>query len=289
MKSKKRTSKYIIWLLIIVGVIATAVYYRSRPVVLNGDEIEAKTGDINTYYSFTGSIEAKNREVIFADQSIQVKDFNVAVGDIVKIDDILYKNNRGINVKSKIEGEVLAIYVEESEQLMPGAKIMEIVDYKDLQLKVKVDEYDLNSIKVEDEVNIKIHALDKEITGRVSEISKEGTYMNGVTFFNTIISIQNDGDILVGMSAEANIMNKSANNVVILPMTSIKFDAENKAYVKVKTEDILENKDIELGITDGVNVEIKSGLNSGDKVFVERISTSNFGPPPGVRRSGGGN
>lgn len=182
MKSKKRTSKYIIWLLIIVGVIATAVYYRSRPVVLNGDEIEAKTGDINTYYSFTGSIEAKNREVIFADQSIQVKDFNVAVGDIVKVDDILYKNNRGVNIKSKIEGEVLEIYVEESEQLMPGAKIMEIVDYKDLQLKVKVDEYDLNSIKIEDEVNIKIHALDKEIIGQVSEISKEGTYMNGVTF-----------------------------------------------------------------------------------------------------------
>lgn len=290
MKSKNKFRKVITWLLIIIG-IGAVVSFRNRPVRLYGDEIEVKTGDIKTYYSFSGSIEAKNREVVFSEQAEQVREFKVEVGDIVEKDQVLYKNNRGVNIKSKISGEVLDIFVEESQQLMPGTKIMEIVDYKDLQLKVKVDEYDLKSINIGEKVYVKIHALDKEIEGIVSEIAKEGIYTNGVTFFNTIISIENDGNILVGMSAEAKIMNASVTNIAFLPMSTVKFDEENKAYVKIKKDDILENKNIELGITDGVNVEIKSGLNLGDKVFVEKTS-SNFGPPAGVRqsrRSGGNN
>ncbi len=276
------------WILAIIVIAAIMVYIlpkiRSSKEII-GDEIEVKSGDISTYYSFSGSIEAKNRQTVFADGAIQIKEFNVKVGDMVQKDDILYKTNRGIDVKSEIDGEILDIFVQEDEQLMPGAKIIEIVDYKDLQLKVKVDEYDLKTIKKDIPVNITIHALNKDFEGIVTDIAKEGVNMNGVTFFNTNISIENPGDILVGMSAEARVLNEKANDIVVLPITAVKFRDDNSPYVKVKQDGEIEDKDIELGITDGISVEIKSGLNVGDKVFIPKEITNNFGPPEGVRKT----
>lgn len=285
MKPKNNGYKWIIGLIIVV-VIAGFVLRKIRsPREIVGDEIEVKSGDISTYYSFSGSIEAKNRQTVFAEQAIQIKEFKVQVGDMVEKDDVIYKTNRGVEVKSEIDGEVLQIFVDEDEQLMPGSKIIEIVDYKDLQLRVKVDEYDLKSITKDIKANITIHALNKDFEGTVTDIAKEGIFMNGVTFFNTTISIENEGDILVGMSAEAKVLNESANDVAILPMTAIKFKDDNSPYVNVKKEGVIEIVDVELGITDGVNVEIKSGVISQDKVFVPKKATSAFGPPEGVRRS----
>lgn len=289
MKPKRKGTKWILGILIVVA-IGIFVLVRSRsPRAIAGDEIEVKKGDISTYYSFSGSIEAKNRQIIFAEQAIQIKEFKVQVGDMVKKDDVIYKTNRNVEVKANIDGEVLEIFVEEDEQLMPGAKIIEIVDYKDLQLRVKVDEYDLKSINKDTLANITIHALNKDFDGIVTDIAKEGIFMNGVTFFNTTISIVNEGDILVGMSAEAKVLNESAKDVSILPMTAIKFRDDNSPYVNVKKEGLIETVDIELGITDGVNVEIKSGVSFSDKVFVPKRITNSFGPPEGVRqmRSGG--
>lgn len=85
------------WILAIIVIAAIMVYIlpkiRSSKEII-GDEIEVKSGDISTYYSFSGSIEAKNRQTVFADGAIQIKEFNVKVGDMVQKDDILYKTNR---------------------------------------------------------------------------------------------------------------------------------------------------------------------------------------------------
>ena len=162
---------------------------------------------------------------------------------------------------------------------------MEIVDYNELELKVKIDEYDLNSIELGAEVEVIVNALDKTIKGKVVEISKQGVYMNGVTFFDTTIAIESEESIRVGMSAEAKVLNEEAKNTLILPMKAIEFRNDNTPYVNIKKDENVEEQEIEIGITDGINVEIKAGLEVGDKVFIPRIMESNFGPPEGVRRT----
>lgn len=289
MRKKNTGIKWIV-AIIIIGVIAAAMIPRLKKVKdVAGDEVEVKTGSIKTYYSFSGSIEAKDRQMIFADQPIQISEFKVKAGDIVAKDDVLYKTNRGVNIKSEIDGEVLEIYVEEDEQIAPGVKIMEVVDYKDLQLKVKVDEYDLKSIKIDQIADVTIHALNKDFEGTITDIAKEGVYINGVTFFNTTILIVNEGDILVGMSAEAKVLNQTSDNAPILPMTAIKFKEDNTPYVNTKLDGVLNEIELEIGITDGINAEIISGLAVGDKIFVPKSNVVRFGPPEGMRTDNGGN
>ena len=289
MKAKNNKIKWTIGIIVLAAVLIFFLPRIRGQRQVSGDEIEVKIGDIETFYNFSGSIEAKNRQTIFSNGTIQIKEFKVEQGELVQKDDIIYRTTRGEDVKAPISGEILKIFVEEDEQLAPGAKIIEIVDYDELQLRVKVDEYDLKAIKEGIIARVTINSLDKDVEGVVTDISKEGIYMNGITFFDTTMSITNEGDILVGMSAEAKILNEKAEGVAILPMTAIKFYDDNRPYVNIKVDKLVDEKEIEIGITNGSNVEIKSGLNPGEKAFIVKERTPGFAPtggPMGMGRGG---
>ncbi|MDF2672973.1 MAG: hypothetical protein K0R09_1238, partial [Clostridiales bacterium] len=162
-----------------------------------------------------------------------------------------------------------------------------IVDYSNLQLKVQVDEYDLVAIEKDKEAAVTIHAISKDVTGKIVEVSKEGTYLNGVTFFTAIISLEKDEAVKVGMSAEAKVINQSVKDVVTLPMSSISFEDNNKPYVFIKdqTGNVIK-KEITIGVNDGVTVEIKSGVTINDTILVAiKVNQTSFGPG----RMGGSN
>ena len=282
--NKNNTWKWIVGIVVVV-LAAFLIFRLTQSEDIKGEEIEVKKGDISTYYNFSGSIEAKNKSVLYAELPLQINEFLVEKGKTVKKGDAVYKDSLGQKVKADIDGEVSRIEVEKDAQLTPGTEIMEIVNYNELELKVKVDEYDLNSIEVGTLVEVTLNALDKTFEGEIVDIERQGVYMDGVTFFDTKISVKNEEGIRVGMSAEAKVLDKEAKETKLLPMTAISFRSDNKPYVKIKKEKIVEEKDIEIGVTDGVNVEVKSGLEVGDKVFIPTVEQNNFGPPEGVRDS----
>jgi len=286
-KKRKKTGRKVIMgsiiVLVAVGIIGAVIL---SPKKADYTEITPVKGDITTYYSFSGSVEAKNKQSVFSDKAVQIKEIKVTDGQKVNEDDVLMTTTAGEEIKAKIDGEISNIYAEENAQLMPGAKIIDIVDYSNLQLKVQVDEYDLSAVSANKDTTVTIHALDKDVTGKIENVSKEGIYQNGVTFFTATISLTNDSAIRVGMSAEAKVLNKSVKNVTTLPMSAIQFDENNKAYVNIKNGDKPPKRvDTELGISDGVTVEIKSGITTNDTVLVEKKASTGFGRMAGNRMS----
>lgn len=278
-KSKKKWRKRIIFAVLAIIIIAVLLFIGLKPKPVSSDMIAVKKGSISTYYSFSGSIEAKNREMLFADQALQIKEWNVKEGDLVKVDDVLYTTKLGVSKKATIAGEVLKIYADVNQQVMPGGKILEIVDYSNYLLKVKVDEYDFSAIKKGGKASVKINSISEDVEGTVDDVSKEGSYLNGVTYFQATIVIPPDDRIRVGMSAEARVLNQEASDVLILPIEAILFDTTNKPYVNVLNEKVLVRTDLELGITDGVYVEVKSGVTLDQQVTVKKANTlDNFRP-----------
>jgi HlyD family secretion protein len=87
---------------------------------------------------------------------MQVSEIKVKEGDMVKEDAVLIKTTAGDEIKSKISGEVVNINVEENAQVMAGINLLEIVDYNNLEIKVKVDEYDIASLEKGKESTVKI-------------------------------------------------------------------------------------------------------------------------------------
>ncbi|MHB1418642.1 MAG: efflux RND transporter periplasmic adaptor subunit [Bacillota bacterium] len=276
-KKKKSSGKVIVWSIIGVLIIGLVAARFILPKKSNATEVIPTKGDITTYYSFSGSVEAKNRQSVFADRAMQIKEIKVNEGQTVKKDDVLLTSTTGEEIKAKIDGEVSNINAEENAQLMPGTQIMDVVDYAHLQFKVKVDEYDLSAISVGKDTTVNIHALNKDITGKIAEISKEGIYQNGFTYFTAIISLPSDHAIRVGMSAEAKVLNQSVKNVVTLPMSTIQFDENNQPYVNVKDGNKPPKRvNLELGVSDGVTVEVISGITASDTVLVPNSTPAGF-------------
>lgn len=274
MKNKKTgNKKVIIWSIIGVLAVASGITLYALPKKTNYTEVQATTGNLATNYSFTGSLEAKNRHTVFADKTMQIKAIKVEAGQKVSTNTILMTTIMGGEIKPKLAGEVSSIYADENAQLMPGAKLIEIVDYSDLQLKVQVDEYDLSAVSEGKEATVTIHSFKKDVIGKITSVSKEGDYANGVTNFTAIISLPQDNNLRVGMSAEAKIKNQSVSNAVLLPMSAIQFDASNSPYVLIKDSNKApKTVGITVGLNDGVHAEIKSGVTANDTILVPPIA-----------------
>jgi HlyD family secretion protein len=225
---------------------------------------------------------------------MQIDEIKLTEGTLVKKDDVLLETKEGDEIKAPIDGEISKMYVEENEQVMPGAALADLVDYENLQITVKVDEYDLPAITVDKEVDVTIGAIDKEIKGKVSSVSKEATHVNGVSFFTATIDLEQDEAIKVGMSAEIKLLNQKASGATIITMKALQFDENNKPYVFIKSE---QNepvvKYVQAGINDGTTVEITKGLTEGNVVMIPQTAStaiSGFGAGEGMSQGamGGG-
>lgn len=268
---KKKKSSVVKWmiltLILIIAASSIYIFYVNRN-TSNYEEAEAKIGNIVTYYSFSGNIEAKNHESVISEKLMQISEIKVQNGDAVEAGDELIISSTEDVITAKISGEVQGLNIEENATVMAGIKLLDIIDYNNLQVSVKVDEYDLPAIDIGKETTVKINALDKEITGTISDISKTGTTSNGVTFFIATIDLRRNSELKIGMTVEAKLLNSEANDVVILPMAVIQFNDDNTAYVLKEGEDGQPEKvDITTGINDGNNVEIVSGVANGEKVL----------------------
>ncbi len=288
MRNKKTgNKKVIIWSIIGLLAVAAGITLYALPKKTNYTEVQATTGNLATSYSFSGSLEAKNRQTVLADKAMQIKAIKVEAGQKVTADTVLMTTIVGGEIKPKLAGDVTNIYAEENAQLMPGTKLIEIVDYSDLQLKVQVDEYDLSAVSEGKEANVTIHSSKKDVTGKITAVSKEGDYANGVTNFTATISLPQDSNLRVGMSAEAKIKNQSVSNAVLLPMSAIQFDANNSPYVLIKDSNKApKTGGITVGLNDGVHAEIKSGVTANDIILVPPVAKpTGFGPGSEMRRN----
>lgn len=287
MAAKKKKRGAVITVTVIVVVLALAAgALLLRPKRASYEQVAAATGSVETTYSFDGNVEAKNSQTVYADGLLQIKKLEVAQGDTVKKDDVLMTTTAGDKIKAPIGGTVAELDADVDEQKMAGASLCRIVDYDDLQLSVQVDEYDLPDVSVGEKASVTINALDRTLTGTVTDIAREGVTQNGVTYFAATVSLPADSALRVGMSAQARVSGETAKNVTVLPMTAIQFDSSNRPFVYVSSgKNNVRRVNLTVGINDGTNVEIKSGVRSGETVLVPSAASSASGFTMGTRRS----
>ncbi|WP_157663678.1 efflux RND transporter periplasmic adaptor subunit [Sutcliffiella horikoshii] len=283
-KRKKKSKRGpIIWSIIgaVVLIVVLAPMFMPRGTGSIEKEYVQKK-DITTYYSFTGTIQAENRKSMSSDKSDRVKEILVKEGDLVKKGDVLLETEMSGEINADMDGEVVGIHTEDGADVMAGAPLIDLADYRDLQAEVKVDEYDLDTVKEKQDVTIEVSALNKEVKGTVASISKEAKNENGVSYFTAIINLEEVEEIRAGMTAVAIIQNQEAKGVKTLSMEAIKFDDQDQPYVLISNngkETI--KKYIELGINDGKRIEVKEGLKEGDAVILSTSAGSQGGFGPG--------
>ena len=178
-------------------------------------------------------------------------------------------------VLATVSGEVKKIYASENITTVAGSPIMDIVDYSEMKAVVKVDEYDLGAVSVGKEATVKVDALDNEYKGTITKISKEaetskiGTSLNEISYYMADVAIEDGSDLYTGMSVEVKVLNQSVENAVLISMKALQFDNENNPFVYCKDEKgEIYQKQVKIGINDGVQVQITEGVQEGEEIYV---------------------
>ncbi|WKY44630.1 HlyD family efflux transporter periplasmic adaptor subunit [Eubacteriaceae bacterium ES2] len=231
---------------------------------------------------YSGVIESQSRETVTATSNQEIYSLYVEDGELVTEDTDLYETVAGETIEATVDGEVTGLDFAEDDTVMAGETIMEIVDFNNLQVAIKIDEYQLSDIAVGDPVTILIDSIDQTVEGTVSEISREAKNENGVSYFTAIIDFQGNESIRIGMNAEVVVVEAVAENVLNVPVAAIQFDGEGQSYViREVDEQTSENCIVTTGVTDGVNIQIVEGLSEGDTILIPVVTTTDmaaFGP-----------
>lgn len=172
-------------------------------------------------------------------------------------------------VKAEVSGEVSDIHVVENQSLVMGMPIMDIVNFQDLEIVLKVDEHDLSSIAIGKEADVTISALGLNLKGTVTDISNQALVVNGVSYFDVSISLEKNENLRVGLSAEVSIINESSKDTTIISMKALQFDDENLPYVYYRDDKgKVATKQVKVGINDGIMVEILEGISADETILL---------------------
>ncbi len=182
-------------------------------------------------------------------------------------------------IRAPVSGTVLELAVHEGDPVVPltsfqaGTALAVMADMKTLLFKGTVDEIDVGKLVEGLPAKIKIGALPEAIIeGRLSKISPKSRTSEGATLFDVEIAIMASKGVVLraGYSANADIVVKEKKDVLLIPERLVKFEG-GKATVEVPGEMGKEpvRKEIKYGLSDGMNVEVTSGLRDKDAV-VER-------------------
>ncbi len=190
-----------------------------------------------------------------------------------------YRNAANTLIRSTVSGMVLEVPVEvgnqviESNNFNEGTTIAAVADVEKMIFEGKVDESEVGKIKEDLPLEITVGAIEDLVFDAVLDyIAPKGNEENGAIQFEIkgTLTKQDTVFIRAGLSANASIILGRADSVLAVKEALVQFDPETKLpYVEVSTGDQqFERRDVELGISDGIFVEIKSGVNSDDNIKV---------------------
>lgn len=188
-------------------------------------------------------------------------------------------NSANTLIRSTVSGMVLDMPVEVGNQVIQsnnfneGTTIAALADVNHMIFEGKVDESEVGKIKEGYPLEITVGAMENVTFDAVLDyIAPKGKLENGAIQFEIKGTLHKADTTFIraGLSANASIILARADSVLTIKEGLVQFDTETKKpFVEVKTgEKEFERREITLGISDGLNVEVKEGLTEEDEVKV---------------------
>jgi HlyD family secretion protein len=212
------------------------------------------------------------------DRDLRKSDLGAAVNQLQVVKEgAARKTDETTNTKirSTVDGTVLEVPVEvggsviESNNFNAGTTIATVANMGDMIFLGKIDEADVDKIRSGMDVNIKIGAIDdKEFGASLEYIAPKGAITDGAVQFEIKAALKPTKGTLIraGYSANAEILLERRNKVLSVRESLLQFEGE-KPYVEVEIgPNEFERRDLEVGISDGINIEIKGGVDESAKI-----------------------
>ena len=259
---------------------------------LNSAEGRVKSAQIVLKNS---KIEFERNKALFSKEIISEQDFNSvtlrynqdmqnlsnAKSDlqIIKLGSSGGSTITNTNVRATVSGTILEIPVKEGDQVIQantfnaGTTIATIADLDKMIFEGQVDEGEVGKLSVDMPLVITLGAIEgKEYKAKLRLIAPKGTEVGGAIQFKIEGEVYLDDEYVIraGYSANASIVSERKVNVTAISEALLQYDSKTKKpYVEIEiSNQKFKRQDVKLGISDGVNAELISGVSKTDKIKV---------------------
>jgi multidrug efflux pump subunit AcrA (membrane-fusion protein) len=279
-KRWKRVLRRIIITLLILAILGLGGWYavdRLRAeYTVTYDTYTATIGSISNTLSFSGSLALVDSKTYSASSDTTVRTVYVAEGDTVTKGAKLMRLADGTTLTADFDGKVNQVYVAADDEVSSGTSLVQIADFSHMKVSMRVDEYDIADVSVGTACTVTATATEKTFESTISSINYISASSGNVAYYTAVAYVDvNEDGIYPGMQVTVSIPKEAAENVVILKEDALSFTASNSAYVYMKGEDgEMTTVDVEVGVSNGKYVEIKSGVSDGDTVYAVAETTT---------------
>jgi HlyD family secretion protein len=232
----------------------------------------AKINSQNNVKSFEMNVDIRRQELDAAIANLQLMQEGIA-GKSGQVSNI---------VKATVDGMILDVPVEvgssvrERNNFNEGTTIAEIADMQQLIFEGKVDESDVGKLKEGMPLKLSIGALDTEQFEAILEyIAPKGVLENGAVKFEIRASLKPKEGVFLraGYSANADIILAKREKVLAIQERELIFDEKGNSFVEVeKAKGRFEKIAVKTGISDGINIEILSGIGEKEKIKLQKTA-----------------
>lgn len=210
-----------------------------------------------------------------------VQDLENAKSDlqIIKLGSAGGSSIANTNIRATVTGTVLEIPVKKGDQVIQantfnaGTTIATIADLNIMIFEGKVDEAEVGKLAQDMPLVVTLAAIeDKEYAAKLKFIAPKGIEEAGAVQFKIEGEVYLDDEYFVraGYSANASIITEKRDSVLAISEALLQYDLKTKeAYIEVEVgEQEFEKREITLGLSDGINAEILSGVTKEDKIKI---------------------
>ena len=261
-------------------------------------------------------LNAGGDPVLLAQRTVQVLEAEQSVADAKeKLDKA--------QVKAPFAGVVAAVNVEEGDTVGANAPAVVVVDPTQVEVTAVVDEVDVISVRQGQEARLSLQSVPQlEFSGTVKFVSLLATRAQGIVSYPITVSFtlpqrgggppwgegpqggrapqrgrapqgvprtQGAGLLREGLSVLLTIVQREEPDVLLVPVRAVSRSGSDRIVKVVREDGSTEDRAVQLGLSDGTNVQVLEGLEEGEQVLLAaRGQTSQTGFIPGLGRGGGG-
>lgn len=230
---------------------ADAVVYDANGNELFTGKIElAAYVPVTSSYGIINDVAASENEEIEAGEtiykasqySLAVKELYDALAELQEQFDTMQAHIEAGQIVSPSAGVVSAVTATDGAVCDEGASLISIQSTDDWLATVSVDELDIGSIAVGQNVDVALDSVPNEVfEGTVADISDLGTASGGITTYNVNVSVKDDDRFKINMTLNCEIKAQEATGAILLPVDDLRTSG-NMNYVMVKADRTNEQK-----------------------------------------------
>ncbi len=180
-------------------------------------------------------------------------------------------------IRSTVDGMVLDVPVKKGNQVIEsntfndGTTVASVANMEDMIFEGLIDESEVGKLQTGMELLISVGAIqNNNFAANLEYIAPKGTEENGAIQFQIKAEVQLDSSqfIRAGYSANADIVLAKRDSVLTIEEGLLQYDGD-QPYVEVETSpQMYERRDVELGLSDGLKVEVLSGVTETDRIKI---------------------